>query len=107
MKNVNIKNKRATFEYQILDKYVAGIQLTGTEIKSIRNSQAMITDAFCTFKTDGSLYVRNMHISEYKFGTYANHEPKRERKLLMNQQEWKEYAYNTFFPIPSNLILVS
>lgn len=87
MKHINIKNKRATFEYQILDKYVAGIQLTGTEIKSIRNSKAMITDAFCAFKPDGALYVRNMHITEYEFGTYANHEPKRERKLLLNQQE--------------------
>ncbi|MBC8464573.1 MAG: SsrA-binding protein SmpB [Bacteroidetes bacterium] len=87
MKHINIKNKRATFEYQILDKYVAGIQLTGTEIKSIRNSKAMITDAFCAFKPDGALYVRNMHIAEYEFGTYANHEPKRERKLLLNQQE--------------------
>lgn len=87
MKHINIKNKRATFEYQILDKYVAGLQLSGTEIKSIRNSKAMITDAFCAFKADGALYVRNMHIAEYEFGTYANHEPKRERKLLLNQQE--------------------
>jgi SsrA-binding protein len=87
MKHINIKNKRATFEFQILDKYVAGLQLTGTEIKSIRDSKAMITDAFCAFKPDGALYVRNMHIAEYKFGTYANHEPKRERKLLLNQQE--------------------
>tara|TARA_B110000467_G_C18282793_1_gene459670 strand:+ start:899 stop:1348 length:450 start_codon:yes stop_codon:yes gene_type:complete len=87
MKHINIKNKRATFEFQILDKYVAGLQLTGTEIKSIRDSKAMITDAFCAFNPDGALYVRNMHISEYEFGTYANHEPKRERKLLLNQQE--------------------
>ena len=87
MKHINIKNKRASFEYQLLDKYVAGLQLTGTEIKSIRDSKAMITDAFCAFKTDGALYVRNMHIAEYEFGNYANHEPKRERKLLLNQQE--------------------
>ena len=87
MKHINIKNKQASFEYQLLDKYVAGLQLTGTEIKSIRNSKAMITDAFCAFKADGALYVRNMHIAEYEFGTYANHEPKRERKLLLNQQE--------------------
>lgn len=87
MKHINIKNKRASFEYQLLDKYVAGLQLTGTEIKSIRDSKAMITDAFCAFKPNGALYVRNMHIAEYEFGTYANHEPKRERKLLLNQQE--------------------
>ena len=86
MKDINIKNKRARFEYQILDKFIAGIQLNGTEIKSIRLGKVTITESFCTFKKD-ELWIRGMHISEYEFGNYANHEPKRERKLLLNRQE--------------------
>lgn len=86
MKDINIKNKRALFEYQILDKFIAGIQLNGTEIKSIRLGKVTITESFCTFKKD-ELWIRGMHISEYEFGNYANHEPKRERKLLLNRQE--------------------
>ena len=86
MKSVNIQNKKARFEYQILDKFVAGIQLTGTEIKSIRESKAAITDSFCFFKKD-ELFIIGMHIEEYAFGNYANHLPKRERKLLLNRQE--------------------
>mgnify|MGYP006254208217 CR=1 FL=1 len=86
MKNINIKNKRARFEYQILDKFIAGIQLNGTEIKSIRLGKVTITESFCAFKKD-ELWIRGMHIAEYEFGTYANHEPKRERKLLLNRQE--------------------
>jgi SsrA-binding protein len=86
MNSVNIRNKRASFEFQLLDKYVAGLQLTGTEIKSIRANKATITDSFCSFKKD-ALYIVGMHIAEYEFGSYANHEPKRERKLLLNQQE--------------------
>lgn len=86
MKDINIKNKRARFEYQILDKFIAGIQLNGTEIKSIRLGKVTITESFCAFKKD-ELWIRGMHISEYEFGNYANHEPKRERKLLLNRQE--------------------
>ena len=86
MKDINIKNKRAHFEYQILDKFIAGIQLNGTEIKSIRLGKATITESFCTFKKD-ELWIRGMHIAEYEFGNYANHEPKRERKLLLNRLE--------------------
>ena len=86
MKDVNIKNKKAFFEYQILDKFIAGIELKGTEIKSIREGKATITEGFCFFKKN-ELWIKGMHISEYKFGTYANHEPKRERKLLLNNQE--------------------
>lgn len=86
MKSVNIKNKRASFEFQLLDKYVAGIQLSGTEIKSIRLGKASITESFCSFKGD-ELYVVGMHIAEYELGTYANHEPRRERKLLLQRQE--------------------
>ena len=86
MRDINIKNKRARFEYQILDTFIAGIQLNGTEIKSIRLGKAIISDSFCTFKKD-ELWIRGMHITEYEFGTYANHEPKRERKLLLNRLE--------------------
>ena len=86
MKDINIKNKRARFEYQIIDTFIAGIQLNGTEIKSIRLGEATITEAFCAFK-ENELWIRGMHIAEYEFGTYANHDPKRERKLLLNKQE--------------------
>ena len=86
MRDINSKNKRARFAYQILDTFIAGIQLNGTEIKSIRLGKAIISDSFCTFKKD-ELWIRGMHITEYEFGTYANHEPKRERKLLLNRLE--------------------
>ena len=86
MKDININNKRARFEYLIIDTFIAGIQLNGTEIKSIRLGKAIITDSFCTFKKD-ELWIRGMHIAEYEFGTYTNHEPKRERKLLLNRLE--------------------
>ncbi|MDA9898128.1 SsrA-binding protein SmpB [Flavobacteriales bacterium] len=86
MKSVNIQNKKARFEYSLLDKYVAGLQLSGTEIKSIRNSKAAITDSFCSFKGD-ELFIVGMNIEEYEFGNYANHQPKRDRKLLLNRQE--------------------
>lgn len=83
---VLIKNRRAGYEYEFLDKYTAGMQLTGTEIKSIRNGKASIAEAYCGFK-GGELYVRNLHIAEYAQGNYNNHEPRRERKLLMQRQE--------------------
>lgn len=86
MKDINIKNKKAFFEYQIIDKFIAGIELKGTEIKSIREGKATITEGFCFFKNN-ELWIKGMHITEYKLGTYANHEPKRERKLLLNYQE--------------------
>ena len=84
--NINIKNRKASFEYQFIATFVAGISLVGTEIKSIRNNKANISDAYCVF-TDEELYVKNLHIAEYPNGGYANHEPKRDRKLLLNKQE--------------------
>lgn len=90
--NINIKNKKASFEYSFIDSYVAGIQLYGTEIKSIRENQAGINEAFCTF-IDNELFVRNMHIAEYKQGTYNNHPTKRDRKLLLNKSELDKLQY--------------
>ncbi len=87
--SIDIKNRRASFEYSFIEKYVAGIQLTGTEIKSIRASQANISDAYCVFIKD-ELYVKHMHIAEYDKGTYNNHEPKRDRKLLLQAKEIKK-----------------
>lgn len=86
---ISIKNKRASFEYAFIDKYVAGIQLTGTEIKSIREGKANINDGFCVF-IKNELFIRNMHIAHYFDGTYNNVEEKRDRKLLLNRQELKK-----------------
>jgi SsrA-binding protein len=89
-KNINIQNKKARFEYEILDKYTAGIVLTGTEIKSIRQSKASIAESFCEFNEQGELFVVNMSIEEYAYGNYINHRPKAERKLLLNKKELKK-----------------
>ena len=89
-KNINIQNKKARFLYEILDKYTAGIVLTGTEIKSIRNSKASIAESFCEFNDRGELFVVNMTIEEYAFGNYYNHKPKAVRKLLLNKKELKK-----------------
>jgi SsrA-binding protein len=77
-----------------LEEFTAGIQLTGTEIKSLRDGKASIADAFCIFKGD-ELYVINMHIAEYTYGTYSNHDPKRDRKLLLNRRELKKLLTKT------------
>jgi SsrA-binding protein len=87
--NVNIKNKKATFDYELIDTYTAGIVLTGTEIKSIRDSKASLVDTFCFF-VDGELWVKNMHIAEYFYGSYNNHSAKRDRKLLLTQKELRK-----------------
>lgn len=87
---VNILNKKAKFQYEILDKYLAGIVLTGTEIKSIRASKASIAESFCEFNDNGELFVVNMTIEEYAFGNYYNHKPKAIRKLLLNKRELKK-----------------
>lgn len=89
-KKINIQNKKARFEYELLDKYTAGIQLTGTEIKSIRQSKARITESFCEFTESGELFVINMYIEEYSHGTAFNHRPKSERRLLLNKRELKK-----------------
>ena len=84
--NIRIKNKKASFEYYLEERYVAGIQLTGTEIKSIRNGKAQLTESYCYFRNN-ELFIKNMHINEYELGTIYNHEPKRDRKLLLNRKE--------------------
>ena len=89
-KTINIQNKKARFNYEILDKYTAGIVLTGTEIKSIRTSKASIAESFCEFNDREELFIINMTIEEYLFGTYYNHKPKAERKLLLNRKELKK-----------------
>ena len=89
-KKINIQNKRARFEYELLDQYTAGIVLTGTEIKSIRLSKASIAESFCEFNDRGELFVVNMHIEEYAWGTHYNHRPKAERKLLLNKRELRK-----------------
>ena len=87
--NINIKNRKAKFQYEILDKYVAGIKLAGTEIKAIREGKADIAESFCEFHR-GELYVINMHVDEYSHATHFNHNPKSERKLLLNKQELRK-----------------
>ena len=83
---INIKNRKANFEYQLISNYIAGISLLGTEIKSIRDNKANISDAYCVI-IDNEIYVKNLHISEYESGGHTNHEPKRDKKLLLNKQE--------------------
>ncbi|MDE5727302.1 MAG: SsrA-binding protein SmpB [Duncaniella sp.] len=85
-KEVNIKNKRASFDYAIGDTYTAGIVLTGTEIKSIRDGKASLADTFC-FVEKGEVWVKNMYVAEYFYGSYNNHSARRDRKLLLNRKE--------------------
>ena len=85
-KNVNIRNKRATFDYEIIEEYIAGIVLVGTEIKSLRLGKASLVDSYCYFERD-ELWIRNVNIAEYTWGTCNNHVPKRDRKLLLNRKE--------------------
>ena len=86
---MEIKNRSAYFEYFIDDKYVAGIMLTGTEVKSLREGKANFNDSYCLFQK-GELWIRSFHISEYSHGTVNNHDPIRERKLLLNRRELKK-----------------
>ena len=89
-RTINIQNKKARFNYEILDKYTAGIVLTGTEIKSIRTSKASIAESFCEFNDKEELFIINMTIEEYLYDTYYNNKPKAERKLLLNRKELKK-----------------
>ncbi len=89
-KRINIKNKRATFDYELLDKYTAGIVLGGTEIKSLRLGKASLSQSFCEFNERGELFVINMQIDEYSHGGHYNHKPKASRKLLLNKRELKK-----------------
>ena len=83
---INIKNRRATFDFEISDTFTAGIVLTGTEIKSIRKGKAGLTDTFC-FINNNEVWVKNMYIAEYEYGSYNNHAARRDRKLLLNKKE--------------------
>jgi SsrA-binding protein len=87
--NIVIKNKKASHDYEFLDKYIAGIKLTGTEIKSIRLGKATLADSYCLFRKN-ELYIKGMHISEYWWGNINNHDPLRERKLLLKARELKK-----------------
>jgi SsrA-binding protein len=87
--SINIKNKRAVFDYEVIDTYTAGIVLTGTEIKSIRIGKAGLTDTFCFF-SQRELWVKNMYIAEYFYGSYNNHTVRRDRKLLLNRKELRK-----------------
>ena len=88
---INIKNRRATFDYEIIETFTAGIVLTGTEIKSIRQGKVGLTDTYCAMY-NGELWVKNMYIAEYSFGSYNNHTTHRDRKLLLNRKEIRRIA---------------
>ena len=91
---VNIKNRRASFDYEFIEEYTAGIVLTGTEIKSIRAGKAGLADAYCYFHR-GELWIKGMYVAEYKLGTYYNHAERRERKLLLQKKELSKLERKT------------
>jgi SsrA-binding protein len=107
-KNINIKNKRATFDYELIETFVAGIVLTGTEIKSIRLGKAGLTDTYCIIHHH-ELWLKNMYISEYSYGSYNNHEVRRDRKLLLNRKEINKISRLTkdagFTIIPTRIFI--
>ncbi len=92
--SINIKNKRAYFDYEIIEKFTAGIVLQGTEVKSIREGKASLGDAYC-FIRDNEIFIRGMQVQEYRFGSYNKHSPDRERKLLLEKREIKRLARKT------------
>ncbi|NLI24235.1 MAG: SsrA-binding protein SmpB [Bacteroidales bacterium] len=106
--NIQIKNKKAYFDYELVEKYIAGIVLTGTEIKSLRMGKASLVDTYCLFK-DGELYVRGMNIAAYDYGTYNNHDPMRDRKLLLQKAELRKLLRKTkekgFTIVPTRLFI--
>jgi SsrA-binding protein len=87
--DITIRNKKASHDYEFIDKYIAGIKLTGTEIKSLRAGKAALVDSYCYF-SNGELFIRGMHISEYWWGNLNNHDPLRERKLLLTARELRK-----------------
>ena len=101
-KEVNIRNKKARFEYHLMDTYTAGMQLTGTEIKSIRKSKASILEAYCIFDR-GEVWIRNMHITEYENGSFYNHKPRTDRKLLLNKKEIRQIE--KFLTVKGNTLI--
>ena len=105
---INIKNKRASFDYEFIDTYTAGIVLTGTEIKSVRLGKAGLADTFCFFSR-GELWLKNMHIAEYFYGSYNNHTARRDRKLLLNRKELlklqRAVRENGFTIVPTRLYI--
>lgn len=108
MKSIEIKNKRAKFDYEWLDTYTAGMQLLGTEVKSVRMGKASIAEAYCYFK-DNELFIRNMNIAEWSHGNIYNHDPIRERKLLLSKRELEKITKTTkdqgITVIPTKLFL--
>ena len=94
---VQIKNKRAEFDYEVLDRYTAGLVLTGTEVKSIRAGKASLVDTFC-YIYNGEVWVKNMYVAEYDFGSYNNHNTRRERKLLLQKKEIRQLQEDTKAP---------
>jgi SsrA-binding protein len=105
---VNIKNKRASFDYEFVETFTAGIVLTGTEIKSIRLGKVSLVDTYCFFSR-GELWVKNMHITEYFYGSYNNHSVRRDRKLLLNRKELKKLEKATketgFTIVPARMFI--
>ena len=108
---INIRNRRASFDYELEERYVAGVVLTGTEIKSIRQGKASLVDSFCYFSRKGELWVKNMHITEYFYGSYNNHEARRDRKLLLTKRELDKLQRETkesgFTIVPVRLFINS
>lgn len=92
--NINIRNKRASFNYELIERFTAGVQLVGTEIKSIRMGKASLVDSYCYF-VNGELWLKGMRISEYFYGTYNNHQPERDRKLLLQKKELQKLERKT------------
>lgn len=105
---INIKNKKASFDYELLDTYTAGIVLTGTEIKSIRLSKASLADTYCSM-INGELWVKGMHVAEYFYGSYNNHQAKRDRKLLLTAKELRKLTADSKNPgftiVPTRLFI--
>ena len=107
--NINIKNRRATFDYEIIESFTAGIVLTGTEIKSIRLGKASLVDTFCYIE-NGEVWLKNMYIAEYFFGSYNNHNVRRDRKLLLNKKEiveMRKYNQQSGFSIIPLRVFIS